>query len=116
MIMSWFLKHYNVLSFTGTQGNFNTYNDTRSNSLNVPYDYTSVMHYSKTAFQIGSEPTIVTRIESFSDVIGQRMDFSDYDLEKLNRLYNCCKYLKIYFYFIIFKSCRTAITDLIGDC
>ncbi|XP_073488925.1 meprin A subunit beta-like [Aquarana catesbeiana] len=78
---------------SGTQGNFNTYNDTRSNSLNVPYDYTSVMHYSKTAFQIGSEPTIVTRIESFSDVIGQRMDFSDYDLEKLNRLYNCSNFL-----------------------
>ncbi|XP_069815748.1 meprin A subunit beta-like [Dendropsophus ebraccatus] len=74
---------------SGTQGNFNKYNDTRSNSLNVPYDYTSVMHYSKTAFQIGTEPTIVTRIEAFSDVIGQRIDFSDYDLEKLNRLYNC---------------------------
>ncbi|MEE6464105.1 hypothetical protein FKM82_006177 [Ascaphus truei] len=47
------------------------------------------MHYSKTAFQNGSEPTIVTRIAAFSDVIGQRMDFSDYDLRKLNRLYNC---------------------------
>ncbi|XP_069813759.1 meprin A subunit beta-like [Dendropsophus ebraccatus] len=74
---------------SGREGNFNKYNDTRSNSLNVPYDYTSVMHYSKTAFQIGTEPTIVTRIEAFSDVIGQRIDFSDYDLSKLNRLYNC---------------------------
>nr|DBA24329.1 TPA: hypothetical protein GDO54_012002 [Pyxicephalus adspersus] len=77
----------------GTQNNFNTYNDTRSTALNVPYDYTSVMHYGKTAFQIGSEPTIVTRIAAFSDVIGQRMDFSDYDLEKLNRLYNCTNFL-----------------------
>ncbi|KAM5158209.1 uncharacterized protein ACMZJ9_009466 [Mantella aurantiaca] len=77
----------------GTQNNFNTYNDTRSSALNVPYDYTSVMHYSKTAFQVGSEPTIVTRIAAFSDVIGQRMDFSDYDLEKLNRLYNCSNFL-----------------------
>ncbi|KAM4688944.1 meprin A subunit beta-like [Discoglossus pictus] len=74
---------------SGREHNFNIYDDTRSNSLNVPYDYTSVMHYSKTAFQNGSEPTIVTRIDAFSDVIGQRMDFSDYDLEKLNRLYNC---------------------------
>ncbi|MEJ1288326.1 hypothetical protein NN561_019357 [Cricetulus griseus] len=47
------------------------------------------MHYSKTAFQNGTEPTIVTRISDFEDVIGQRMDFSDYDLMKLNRLYNC---------------------------
>ncbi|XP_066434956.1 meprin A subunit beta [Eleutherodactylus coqui] len=77
----------------GREGNFNKYNDTRSSSLNVPYDYTSVMHYSKTGFQIGTEPTIVTRIDAFSDVIGQRMDFSNYDLEKLNRLYNCTTFL-----------------------
>ncbi|XP_072460587.1 meprin A subunit beta-like [Notamacropus eugenii] len=74
---------------SGREHNFNTYDDTVSDSLNVPYDYTSVMHYSKTAFQNGTEPTIVTRIPDFLDVIGQRMDFSDYDLEKLNRLYNC---------------------------
>ncbi|XP_031802337.1 meprin A subunit beta isoform X2 [Sarcophilus harrisii] len=73
----------------GKEHNFNTYDDKESDSLNVPYDYTSVMHYSKTAFQNGTEPTIVTRIPEFLDVIGQRMDFSDSDLEKLNRLYNC---------------------------
>lgn len=70
--------------------NFNIYNDQVSDSLNVPYDYTSVMHYSKTAFQNGTEPTIVTRISDFMDVIGQRMDFSENDLLKLNQLYNCC--------------------------
>ncbi|XP_007943863.1 meprin A subunit beta [Orycteropus afer afer] len=74
---------------SGKEHNFNTYNDQQSDSLNVPYDYTSVMHYSKTAFQNGTEPTIVTRISDFMNVIGQRMDFSDYDLLKLNRLYNC---------------------------
>lgn len=50
-----------------------------------------MMHYSKTAFQKGTEPTIVTKIPAFSDVIGQRMEFSDSDLLKLNRLYNCSK-------------------------
>ncbi|XP_036860644.1 meprin A subunit beta isoform X2 [Manis javanica] len=69
--------------------NFNTYDDQVSDSLNIPYDYTSVMHYSKTAFQNGTEPTIVTKISNFMDVIGQRMDFSEYDLLKLNQLYNC---------------------------
>ncbi|XP_073439831.1 meprin A subunit beta-like [Dendrobates tinctorius] len=73
--------------------NFNKYDDSRSSNLNVPYDYTSVMHYSKTAFQISTDPTIVTRIDAFSDVIGQRMDFSDSDLEKLNRLYNCSTFI-----------------------
>uniref|UniRef100_A0A4X1VLS0 Meprin A subunit n=1 Tax=Sus scrofa TaxID=9823 RepID=A0A4X1VLS0_PIG len=73
----------------GKENNFKAYTDEETDSLNVPYDYNSVMHYSKTAFQIGSEPTIVTRISDFMDVIGQRLDFSDHDLLKLNRLYNC---------------------------
>lgn len=50
-----------------------------------------MMHYSKTAFNKGDEPTIVTNIPAFSDVIGQRMEFSDSDLLKLHRLYNCSK-------------------------
>uniref|UniRef100_A0A3Q3XE61 Metalloendopeptidase n=1 Tax=Mola mola TaxID=94237 RepID=A0A3Q3XE61_MOLML len=73
----------------GKEHNFNTYNDTTSSSLGVPYDYGSMMHYSKNAFRNGIEPTIITKIPAFSDVIGQRMEFSDSDLLKLNRLYNC---------------------------
>ncbi|KAJ0058695.1 hypothetical protein NL108_000407, partial [Boleophthalmus pectinirostris] len=77
----------------GKGHNFNTYNDTTSSSLGVPYDYGSMMHYSKNAFRNGTEPTIVTKIPAFSDVIGQRMEFSDSDLLKLSRLYNCTKAL-----------------------
>ncbi|KAM6948725.1 meprin A subunit beta [Aplochiton taeniatus] len=73
----------------GKENNFNTYNDTTSSSLGVPYDYGSMMHYSKNAFRNGTEPTIVTRIPAFSEVIGQRMEFSDSDLLKLHRLYHC---------------------------
>lgn len=75
----------------GKEHNFNTYDDTTSSSLGVPYDYGSMMHYSKNAFRNGTEPTIVTKIPAFSDVIGQRMEFSDSDLLKLSRLYNCSK-------------------------
>lgn len=77
--------------FAGKENNFKSYNDTTSSSLGVPYDYGSMMHYSKTAFRNGTEPTIVTKIPAFSDVIGQRMEFSDSDLLKLSRLYNCSK-------------------------
>uniref|UniRef100_A0A3B4ZBH7 Meprin A subunit n=1 Tax=Stegastes partitus TaxID=144197 RepID=A0A3B4ZBH7_9TELE len=73
----------------GKEHNFATYDDTTSSSLGVPYDYGSMMHYSKNAFRNGTEPTIVTKIAAFSDVIGQRMEFSDSDLLKLHRLYNC---------------------------
>uniref|UniRef100_A0A8C4ZNN7 Metalloendopeptidase n=1 Tax=Gadus morhua TaxID=8049 RepID=A0A8C4ZNN7_GADMO len=73
----------------GKASNFKKYDDKRSSSLGVPYDYGSVMHYGKRAFSIASEPTIVTKIPEFMDVIGQRMGLSDSDLLKLNRLYNC---------------------------
>lgn len=93
---------------SGKEHNFNTYDDQVSDSLNVPYDYTSVMHYSKTAFRNGTEPTIVTRIPDFMDVIGQRMDFSDYDLLKLNRLYNCSSSLSF------MDSCNFELENVCG--
>uniref|UniRef100_A0A8C5KBX7 Meprin A subunit n=1 Tax=Jaculus jaculus TaxID=51337 RepID=A0A8C5KBX7_JACJA len=92
----------------GRQHNFNIYDDKVSDSLNVPYDYTSVMHYSKTAFQNGTEPTIVTKISDFEDVIGQRMDFSDSDLLKLNRLYNCSSSLSF------MDSCNFELENICG--
>ncbi|XP_074524803.1 meprin A subunit beta-like [Halichoeres trimaculatus] len=75
----------------GKEHNFKTRDDKVSSALGVPYDYGSVMHYSKSSFNIGSEPTIVTKIPKFMDVIGQRMGFSASDLTKLNHLYNCTK-------------------------
>ncbi|KAK2883566.1 hypothetical protein Q8A67_017203 [Cirrhinus molitorella] len=73
----------------GEEHNFILHNETVSSPLGVPYDYGSVMHYGKTDFSKSSEPTIVTKIPEFLNVIGQRMEFSDSDLLKLNRLYNC---------------------------
>ncbi|KAG7233978.1 hypothetical protein INR49_028692 [Caranx melampygus] len=69
--------------------NFNIHSDT--SALGVPYDYSSVMHYDKIAFSKGSEPTIVTKMPQFNDVIGQNIGFSAGDLTKLNRLYNCTR-------------------------
>lgn len=77
------------MASSGKEHNFKTYDDTVSSALGVPYDYGSVMHYSKTSFNIGSEPTIVTKIPHFTDVIGQRMGLSASDLAKLNSLYKC---------------------------
>ncbi|XP_036599762.1 meprin A subunit beta-like [Trichosurus vulpecula] len=74
---------------SGKEHNFRSRGDKESISLNVPYDYTSVMHYPKYAFPIGLEPTIITKIPNFMDTIGQRIDFSNYDIEKLSKLYNC---------------------------
>ena len=64
----------------------------RTTDTNTPYDYFSVMHYSKNAFTNGNGSTIITKLPEFQDVIGQRLDMSHYDVEELNKFYGCSKY------------------------
>ncbi|XDA87010.1 hypothetical protein R6Z07F_016717 [Ovis aries] len=74
----------------GYQHNFNTYDDNFITDLNTPYDYESLMHYRPLSFNKNdSVPTITAKIPEFNSIIGQRMDFSAIDLERLNRMYNC---------------------------
>uniref|UniRef100_A0A8D1JMT1 Meprin A subunit n=1 Tax=Sus scrofa TaxID=9823 RepID=A0A8D1JMT1_PIG len=74
----------------GYQHNFNTYDDNFITDLNTPYDYESLMHYGPFSFNKNdSVPTITTKIPEFNTIIGQRLDFSEVDLERLNRMYNC---------------------------
>ncbi|XP_037376796.1 meprin A subunit alpha [Talpa occidentalis] len=74
----------------GFEHNFNVYDDNFITDLNTPYDYESVMHYAPFSFNKNdSAPTITTKIPEFNSIIGQRLDFSAIDLERLNRMYNC---------------------------
>ncbi|KAG8570948.1 hypothetical protein GDO81_011480 [Engystomops pustulosus] len=72
----------------GLSSNFLSYSDKLTSFLDVPYDYTSVMHYDRTAFSTGSA-TIQTKKAVFNNIIGKQMDLSANDALKLNRLYNC---------------------------
>ncbi|XP_011193243.2 high choriolytic enzyme 1 [Zeugodacus cucurbitae] len=58
-------------------------------AFGVPYDYGSVMHYSANAFSRNGRPTIVAVQPGGSQRMGQREGFSTYDIEKLNKMYNC---------------------------
>ncbi|CAH7219721.1 Mep1a [Phodopus roborovskii] len=70
--------------------NFNTYDDTNITDLNTPYDYESLMHYAPFSFNKNENiPTITAKIPEFNNIIGQRLDLSAIDLERLNRMYNC---------------------------
>ncbi|KAM4688571.1 meprin A subunit beta-like isoform 2-T2 [Discoglossus pictus] len=90
----------------GKRSNFNKYNDSLVNSLNTPYDYTSVMHYGKGAFQMGIEPTIITNNPLFNNIIGGQVDFSEIDQRKLNQLYNCTSSLSF------MDSCSFELDDI----
>ncbi|NWT92499.1 MEP1A protein, partial [Urocynchramus pylzowi] len=74
----------------GQEHNFAKYDDTYITDLNTPYDYDSLMHYEPFSFNKNeSVPTITAKIPAFDDIIGQRLDLSAIDLERLNRMYNC---------------------------
>ncbi len=62
----------------------------------TPYDFYSVMHYDKNAFSNGNGSTIITKRPEFQDVIGQRLDMSEYDVIELNKLYKCSEYFPHY--------------------
>ncbi|XP_043938016.1 high choriolytic enzyme 1-like [Protopterus annectens] len=60
-----------------------------TNNLGLSYDYSSVMHYGSYAFSKDSRlPTIMPYPDS-NVSIGQRYGLSHFDVEKINRLYQC---------------------------
>ncbi|KAM8902608.1 high choriolytic enzyme 1-like isoform 1-T1 [Spinachia spinachia] len=59
-----------------------------TNNLNTPYDYSSIMHYGKTAFSINGRDTI-TPIPNANARIGQRVNMSSWDIKRINSLYRC---------------------------
>ncbi|TKS66008.1 Low choriolytic enzyme [Collichthys lucidus] len=63
-----------------------------TNNLNTPYDYSSIMHYGRTAFGMHGSETI-TPFPNPSVPIGQRDRLSNFDILKINKLYKCWNYL-----------------------
>ncbi|XP_078100755.1 hatching enzyme 1.2-like, partial [Sander vitreus] len=59
-----------------------------TNNQNTPYDYTSIMHYGRTAFSINGKDSI-TPIPDANVQIGQRQGLSSWDIIRINKLYSC---------------------------
>ncbi|XP_037029201.1 zinc metalloproteinase nas-13-like [Bradysia coprophila] len=68
----------------GQQHNFDKFEDTMVSPFNVPYDYSSVMHYSRTAFSKNGLDTIT--VKSGAE-IGHRSAMSNLDWTKVNNMY-----------------------------
>ena len=50
------------ISASGNRHNFNKYTTSQINSLNVPYDYGSIMHYGRRSFSNSGKDTIVPKM------------------------------------------------------
>ncbi|RXG61547.1 Zinc metalloproteinase nas-4 [Armadillidium vulgare] len=73
----------------GMETNFNLYGPDVTNDFSTDYDYGSLMHYSPYAFSTNGEKTIETKDKSYSEDIGQRVELSENDVQKLLKMYNC---------------------------
>ncbi|XP_030648281.1 high choriolytic enzyme 1-like [Chanos chanos] len=62
-----------------------------TNNLYTPYDYSSIMHYGRTAFAVQYGVETITPIPDASVQIGQRQGLSDIDIQRINLLYGCCE-------------------------
>ncbi|XP_071753514.2 high choriolytic enzyme 1-like [Centroberyx gerrardi] len=61
----------------------------RTNNLGTPYDYSSIMHYGRTAFSVQYGRDSITPIPNPRVQIGQRQGMSRIDIQRINRLYGC---------------------------
>nr|XP_020472812.1 high choriolytic enzyme 1-like [Monopterus albus] len=59
-----------------------------TDNLDTPYDYSSIMHYGKTAFSVNGWDTI-TPIPDSDIQIGQINGLSQWDIFRINKLYSC---------------------------
>ncbi|XP_073257348.1 uncharacterized protein [Porites lutea] len=72
----------------GQSHNFNKYDRGRIDTLNVPYDYDSIMHYGMDSFSKNGEATLRS-IKDSARSLGQRNGFTQLDIQEINSLYEC---------------------------
>ncbi|XP_068678798.1 meprin A subunit alpha-like isoform X2 [Montipora foliosa] len=72
----------------GQAHNFNKYDHQRIDTLAVPYDYDSIMHYGEDSFSKNGKPTIRS-IQDASRSLGQKEGFTGLDVQEINSLYEC---------------------------
>uniref|UniRef100_A0A673WXF8 Metalloendopeptidase n=1 Tax=Salmo trutta TaxID=8032 RepID=A0A673WXF8_SALTR len=83
-------SHVQILTQNILPGKESNFNKIKTINLGTPYDYNSVMQYSRFAFSKNNQPTILP-IPDNNAVIGQATQMSPMDILRINRLYNCRK-------------------------
>uniref|UniRef100_UPI0037E7CB92 hatching enzyme 1.2-like n=1 Tax=Semicossyphus pulcher TaxID=241346 RepID=UPI0037E7CB92 len=73
-------------------GRKNNFKMKHGNTLNLPYDINSIMHYGSYFFSVDGSPTVLPHESGVQ--MGQRTHLSHLDIEKINRLYHCDERMK----------------------
>uniref|UniRef100_A0A3B3V572 Metalloendopeptidase n=1 Tax=Poecilia latipinna TaxID=48699 RepID=A0A3B3V572_9TELE len=60
----------------------------QTNNLGTPYDFNSVMHYTKYAFSKNGQPTLLSKANPSLD-FGRATSMSANDIARINKLYGC---------------------------
>ncbi|XP_059209603.1 high choriolytic enzyme 2-like [Centropristis striata] len=79
-------KYVQILTENIQPGNERNFVKVATNNLDTPYDFQSVMHYSKFAFSRNGSPTIVSKT---GGDFGRATEMSANDIARINRLYQC---------------------------
>lgn len=69
--------------------NFRTHPNGVTDTLNLPYDTKSIMHYGNKAFSKNGRKTIISRQKPWERLGGHHKKLSKIDNRQLNKLYNC---------------------------
>ncbi|KAK9502786.1 hypothetical protein O3M35_011492 [Rhynocoris fuscipes] len=76
----------------GMEKNFKIVSTKDYSTLDVPYDYNSLMHYSAYSFTKNGKATVLPKDPSVDpEILGQRKGPSENDLKKINIMYKCNK-------------------------
>ncbi len=74
--------------------NFGKVDPEDTTTYDVPYDYRSVMHYDKSSFAIdGKSATMLPVDHAYDDIIGNGETATAGDWIKINRIYQCPRYI-----------------------
>ncbi|GAB1600374.1 zinc metalloproteinase nas-13-like [Argonauta hians] len=72
--------------------NFDKESSRTVNLFNIPYDYTSIMHYGAYDFSYNGKKTIITKDKRYQDVIGKAKILSFNDVKYVNLMYKCSEH------------------------
>ncbi|XP_068172205.1 high choriolytic enzyme 1-like [Antennarius striatus] len=83
-------KYVSIVTENIQRGKESNFEKVATNNLGTPYDFKSVMHYSKYAFSRNGKPTIIAKSNPNLS-LGRNTEMSAHDIARVNELYDCCE-------------------------